>query len=274
MATVGRIPVPGAELIYDEQGSGEPLVLVPGTGAQASSWGTAVDDLANAGYRVIAYDPRGRGRSKHPAVRDYRVHVSDLATVIEHLGVRAHLLGWSSGGSTALALAVRRPDLCRSLVIVEAPWHGLRNATPDLLATVGRAKLAELRGRHREGAALFFRWVSGRRDGRNGFDAVPAVEQEALLANSRTVLAELDPHPFGVLMEHVLTTRLASIPVPITWLLGTHTRTELFRRSHASAARRAPRIRTGHISGAGHFAHIDAPKDFALAVLRGMPPQR
>lgn len=53
------ITVPGARLAYDEAGTGAPVVLVHGTGAQASTWGGTVEDLAAGGYRVIAYDRRG-----------------------------------------------------------------------------------------------------------------------------------------------------------------------------------------------------------------------
>jgi pimeloyl-ACP methyl ester carboxylesterase len=267
---VGRTLVPGAELVYDEQGAGEPLVLVHGTGAQASTWGGTVGDLAAGGYRVIAYDRRGYGRSIHRPVRDYRVHVADLAAVVEHVGAPAHVLGWSYGGSTALALVSERPDLCRSVVVVEATWHGLRYATGDLFSACGRLKLAQLRGRRRAAAAIFFRWVSGLRDGRNGFDALPAAEQEVLLANGRAVLAETDGHPFGPLMEYMSTKNLAAIRVPITWLLGAETRSELFGKLHARAVRVAPNIRSEHIVGAGHFAHLDAPEEFAATVLHAV----
>ncbi|HEX6405428.1 MAG TPA: alpha/beta hydrolase [Pseudonocardiaceae bacterium] len=270
VVALGRIPVPGCELIYDELGTGEPLVLVHGSGAQASTWRGAVGDLAAGGYRVIAYDRRGFGRSTHRPVRDYRVHVADLAAVIEGVGAPAHVLGWSSGGNAALALAVERPDLYRSAVIIEAPWHGLRNATPDLAAAIVRAKLSQLRGRRRQAAAIFFRWVSGLRDGGNGFDRLPAAERQVLLANYRPVLQELDPHRFGVLMEYIPTKRVAAIRMPITWLLGVDTRSEWCRRAHASVVRVAPSIRTEYIPGAGHFAHLDTPANFAALVLRAI----
>ena len=65
----GWIPVEGAELVYDEAGSGQTLVLVHGTGADASTWRRSMTDLAMH-YRVIAYDRRGYGRSTHRPVRD------------------------------------------------------------------------------------------------------------------------------------------------------------------------------------------------------------
>ncbi|MDQ2881329.1 MAG: alpha/beta hydrolase [Actinomycetota bacterium] len=136
-------------------------------------------------------------------MRDYRTHIADLAVVLEHVGAPAHVLGWSSGGNTALALATERPELFRSLVIAEAPFHGFRRSTTSLLTVIATAKFAQLRGRPEEGAATVYRWLTGRRDGSNGFAAAPAPERERLLAHSRVVLAELDPYPFGVLVEHM-----------------------------------------------------------------------
>lgn len=271
---MGRIPVPGAELVFDEQGSGTPLVLVHGTGAQARLWGGAVTHLAAGGYRVIAYDRRGFGRSVHRPVRDYRIHVADLASVIEHVGAPAHVLGWSSGGTTALALAVQRPELCRGVVVVEPPWHGLRHVTFDLAVMLAQVKLDQARGRLRQAAERFYRWVSGLRGGTTGFDALPVAEQDVLLGNARAALADLDPHPFGLLMEHIPTVMLATIPVPITWLLGTQTRSKWFYRCHAGAVRAAPGIRTERITGAGHFLPQEAPEQFAVTVLRAVGATR
>ena len=106
MAALGRIRAPGCELIYDELGTGEPLVLVHGTGAQASTWRGPVGDLAAGGYRVIAYDRRGFGRSTHRPVRDYRVHVADLA---RHHGHRVSTL-LDPHGAAARVLALTGVD--------------------------------------------------------------------------------------------------------------------------------------------------------------------
>jgi pimeloyl-ACP methyl ester carboxylesterase len=261
--------VSGATLAYDEEGAGEPLVLVHGTGAQASSWGRSVADLAAGGYRVIAYDRRGYGRSTHRPVRDYRMHIADLAALIEHVGAPAHVFGWSSGGNTALALAAERPELFRSLVVLEAPWHGLRGAEPAMLAALAKAKLDQVRGRRREAVASFFRWASGLTDGTNGFDRLPAEAQEELYANASIVLAELDPHPYGLMMEQVPTARLAAFPAPMTWLLGGASR-PWYGRLHSRAARALPELCTEVIPDVGHLAHVDDPQAFAKAILRGL----
>ncbi|MER5672160.1 alpha/beta fold hydrolase [Pseudonocardia alni] len=264
-----RIPVHGTTLACDEYGSGTPLVLVHGTGAQASSWGGTVHDLAAGGHRVLAYDRRGYGRSTHPPVRDYRVHVADLAAVIDHIGAPAHVLGWSSGGNTALACAVERPELFRSLVVVEAPWHGLRGASPSLLAALARAKADQVRGRRREAAATFFRWAAGWADGGNGFDPLPPEAKGELYANAPSVLAELGVHPYGLMMEHVPTARLARIPVPVTWLLGGRS-IGWYADLHRRVAAVVPGLHTGTVDGAGHLVHVEQPEAFAEAVLAGV----
>jgi pimeloyl-ACP methyl ester carboxylesterase len=262
------VSVPGARLALDEVGTGTPLILVHGTGAQASSWGRTPSDLADGGFRVIAYDRRGYGRSPHAPVRDYRLHIDDLAAVIAYAGAPAHVLGWSSGGNTALALAVRSPELFSSVVVMEAPWHGLRAPTAPMLRALTKAKVAQARGRSREGAVHFLRWASGLTDGTNAYDRMEPEHQEELLAHARIILTELDPHPHGLMMENIPSARLKALPFPVTWLLGEHSM-PWYRKLHDRAARAAPDIRTVQVPGS-HIAHLEYPEAFAAAVLKAV----
>jgi pimeloyl-ACP methyl ester carboxylesterase len=84
---------------------------------------------------VIAYDRRGYGLSRHPPVRDHRVHDHDLGAVPGQLAGRpGTVVGWSSGGNIALVTAIERPELLSSLV-VEAPFHGVHHTDRHVLAT-------------------------------------------------------------------------------------------------------------------------------------------
>ncbi len=56
------INAPGSDLYYEEKGEGVPILLIHGGGATASTWGRAVDSIAEVG-RVVTYDRRGYGRS-------------------------------------------------------------------------------------------------------------------------------------------------------------------------------------------------------------------
>lgn len=268
VTTCRGLTVAGAELAYEERGAGDPLVLVHGTGFQTELWAPALDELS-ANHHVIAYDRRGYGRSQHRPVRDYRRHVADAIEVIERVaGSPAVVVGHSSGANIAFALTAQRPDLVRSLVVAEPPFHGLRYATTSLLAMIATAKLSQLRRRPRDAAATFFRWVTSYRTGGNAFDRLPAGARELMLGNAGAVLAELDPLPTGAAFEQLSMRSLTAIPASITFLLGELSQ-PWFHRIHDSVVRARPDIRTERISGASHDINSDAPAEFVAAVERG-----
>ncbi|HEU4779568.1 MAG TPA: alpha/beta hydrolase [Steroidobacteraceae bacterium] len=88
------------QLYYKDWGKGRPVVLVHGWPLSADSWEAQAYALANAGYRVIAYDRRGFGRSSQPWTGyDYDTLTDDLRAVFKHCGVKdAALFGFSMGG--------------------------------------------------------------------------------------------------------------------------------------------------------------------------------
>jgi non-heme chloroperoxidase len=81
-------------------GSGRPVILIHGWPLSADSWDDQAIAIADAGYRAIAYDRRGFGRSGQPwSGYDYDTLADDLAAVIEQTGARdATLVGFSMGG--------------------------------------------------------------------------------------------------------------------------------------------------------------------------------
>jgi pimeloyl-ACP methyl ester carboxylesterase len=263
-----RLAVPGAELHVDSDGSGEPLVLVHGTGADASTWYETIKAFSPTN-EVIAYDRRGYGRSTHPPVKNHRIHARDLVAVLESIGRPAHVVGWSSGGVVALEASLARPELFRTLTVIEPPLHGMRNATPGVLKALFAAKSNQLRGKPEDGAAAFYRWAAGTRDGGNGFDRQPEEARKGLLGYSRIVLAELNPHPSGSLGEHIAYADIAKSSVPITWILGAES-IPWYEGLAKRAVQAAPAIRIVRIPGASHLLHIEKPKEFEAAVRQSM----
>ena len=89
-----------SELYVKDWGSGRPVILLHGWPLSADSWDSQALALAEAGYRAIAYDRRGFGRSSQPwSGYDYDTLADDLATVIETVGASdAVLVGFSMGG--------------------------------------------------------------------------------------------------------------------------------------------------------------------------------
>ncbi len=103
------------DLYVEEHGDGEPVLLITGLGYAVWSWAKQIPSLAER-FRVVAFDNRGTGRSPKTA-GPYSIDglADDAAGVLD--GRRAHVVGHSMGGYIALTLALRHPDLVRSLVL-------------------------------------------------------------------------------------------------------------------------------------------------------------
>ncbi len=90
----------GTELYYKDWGSGQPVVFSHGWPLTADAWDDQMFHLASHGYRCIAHDRRGHGRSSQPwHGNDMDTYADDLAGLIEHLDLRdVILVGHSTGG--------------------------------------------------------------------------------------------------------------------------------------------------------------------------------
>ena len=122
------IHVPGTTLHTKERGNGPPLLLIHGAGEDAAMLGPQAKRLAAAGYRTITYDRRGTGRSGRDdwPGRGADQHADDAAALLDALDAApAVVLGVSSGGVVALALAARHPDLVERVVAWEPPAVGV-----------------------------------------------------------------------------------------------------------------------------------------------------
>jgi len=88
------------KLYVKDWGSGRPVILLHGWPLSSDSWDDQAMAIAEAGYRTIAYDRRGFGRSSQPwSGYDYDTLADDLAAVIEQTGAQdAVLAGFSMGG--------------------------------------------------------------------------------------------------------------------------------------------------------------------------------
>lgn len=87
-------------LYVKDWGSGKPVILLSGWPFSADSWDDQAMVIAGSGFRAIAYDRRGFGRSSQPwSGYDYDTLADDLAAVIEQTGAEgATLVGYSMGG--------------------------------------------------------------------------------------------------------------------------------------------------------------------------------
>ncbi len=119
--------------VEDTGGTGRPVVLIHGWPLSAESWNAQIPVLKAAGYRVVAYDRRGFGRSDKPSDGyEYDTLADDLAGVLNDLDLKdATLVGFSmGGGEVARYIARHGEQRLRSAVFASAvPPYMLQ--TPD-----------------------------------------------------------------------------------------------------------------------------------------------
>lgn len=114
----------GIRLHYEERGTGEPLILIMGLGADGSLWDEHVCAYESR-YRCILLDNRGAGRSdKPPGPYSTVMMATDTLRLMDALGIeRAHVSGISMGGCIAQELALLAPSRVRSLTLISS-WPG------------------------------------------------------------------------------------------------------------------------------------------------------
>ena len=127
------------EMYYEENGSGEPVLLVPASWWPSGTWNVGVVPFLSQRFRTIIFDCRGTGRTSKPQ-DGYTVSqfAQDCIALLEHIGVpRCHAVGFALGGQIVQAMAIERPDLVSTLTIAASGAGsrtlagGQRSLSPD-----------------------------------------------------------------------------------------------------------------------------------------------
>jgi pimeloyl-ACP methyl ester carboxylesterase len=185
---MGSVQANGITIEYEEQGSGEPLLLIMGLGGQLVDWPQGlIDQLLDRGFRVIRFDNRDIGLSTEfdgvapptrgqlakaitvgrPMPASYLLHdmAADAVGLLDALGIgRAHVVGMSMGGMIAQQIAIDFPERVSSLVSIMSTTGSRRVGRPT--AKVARMSLrrpAVALDESIDRAVEFFREISGSR---------------------------------------------------------------------------------------------------------------
>ena len=131
---------------YGLRNRGVPVLLLHGGLASSDYYGSLIPALTGAGYRVIAVDSRGHGRSSVSARPfSYALMTRDVVTLLDRLGVdQVDLVGWSDGGIIGLQLGLSAPTRVRRLFAfgTNASLDGLRagyETTPTFVRYLDRS---------------------------------------------------------------------------------------------------------------------------------------
>ncbi|MER8034073.1 alpha/beta fold hydrolase [Streptomyces hydrogenans] len=235
-----------------------PLLLIHGSGASGASWGPVVPALA-ARHHVIRVDLPGCGQSPPAASYDVRGQADRVAALLDEIGPRAvTVVGHSSGGYVATALAERRPDLVGALALVgTGPRLDALLPQPAVLRALLAPPFGPLLWRRRSDAMI--------RKAIGATFAGPADIPPGLVADLRNttyrafrgVLRENTAY----LAERSVPERLAVLGLPVLVVFGAAD-----PRWDPASARlydAVPGARVEMLPGVGHMPMLEAPEPTA-----------
>jgi len=123
------------QLHFQELGGGPPLVVLHGMFGAADNWRPVAARLANR-FHVFAVDQRNHGQSSHDPAMSYALMAADLNEFMAAHGLaRAHVMGHSMGGKTAMQFALNFPERMEKLIVADmAPRLYAREYDPVMAA--------------------------------------------------------------------------------------------------------------------------------------------
>ena len=257
-------------------------MFVHGIPTDHRAWNAQVPALAGR-FRVITLSRRyAYPNEREGDVRDSTIenNAEDLSGLISHLGLPSvHLVGHSYGGFISAYLASRKPELVRSLILVEPSIASLLLKDPNsagqrlrLLFTHPRVALSAQRflkrsndpamaalGKHDLPSAVRLN-LDGVEDRSRVLEQLPADAQAMMLANGRTIGETGLPYPALGPSE------LRSIRSPTLVVRGETS--ALWLRAIAEMTGKAiPGARLVTVPSAGHYAHMQNPDEFNRVLL-------
>jgi len=263
----------GVELYVETYGSGAVILGIHGTPSSALLWVDAARELASAG-RCVIYDRRGFSRSERPApfeALDLADHVEDAVALLDTVSAPpAVIIGRSTGGQIALAIAHRHPDRVRALVLLEPALFTVDPLARDWAARLRATILRAAADDPSSASEVVFREALGD----YAWESLPDDLQDMFRLASPAVLAEIRGQGLD-LSERPLdlsSDELARIDQPAL-IVSAEDSPEVLRRVNDRLAEALPHAATVLVPG-GHLIHPAHPVvlEFIGRVLA--PPDR
>jgi pimeloyl-ACP methyl ester carboxylesterase len=265
--------------VKPERPNGQTLVLLHGEHFGADYWISTLRTMSGYGYRVIAPDQIGFGKSSKPEIRySFATLADNTLRLLDHLKVgRAVMVGHGMGGMLAVHFARRHAGRVSALVL-ENPL-GLEDYAPSIppqeTAHLMRQEMAQTPASHRNFVRGYFPvWKP---------EYERFVEQFARvqLSGDYPRLAHVSALTYQMIYEGPILNELPRLTVPTLLVIGQNDRT-VFGRRYAppqaasplgnfpqlgrSTQQRIPGAVLKEFNGVGHIPHLEAPERFHAVV--------
>ena len=254
----------GVTLEYEATGSGEPVLLISPVLADGFVPLLSQPALADR-HLLIRYHKRGWAGSTHtPPPVSISDHGADAAALLDHLGIpRAHIVGHSSGAAVAAQLALDRPEMVQTLILMELSLLSVPSGE-RFLVQAGPVFEAYASGDHARALAMFMTLVSGL-----AWPACSALLEERIPGSVTQSLEDADTF-FGVELPALTqwefgARQAAAIDQPVLSVLGSRTE-PLWVEVAAFLRSSLPQVEELTVEGVGHLLHVQRPGPVA----RGM----
>ena len=260
---MGTLEVEGGAIEFEQRGDGPPVVLVHGS-VIADPWEPMLNhgDLLD-NNRVVTFHRRGYGRSL-PAQpgRTLSDEAADVIALLDHLDIaRAHVVGHSLAADIMLQTAIDNPRRLVTMTLLEPGLFSVPSAVGFDEAMRPLVQIYES-GDHRQAMLLFLGGVGGADVMARLEGQLPEGTGELALADVPTLFEnDLTAGSSWQLNEKVTGT----LDHPTLLVMGSETG-PIFRESNAALAALLRHVETLEVSGAGHFVHVEAPREIAEAL--------
>ncbi|MCS7178794.1 MAG: alpha/beta hydrolase [Anaerolineae bacterium] len=235
-----------------------PVLLLHGLGSVGADWQFQFAPLAGAGYRVLAPDLRGFGRSSAPSEVSIQVMAQDMALFLEKMeAIPAHIVGLSLGGTVALQLALDHPEMVRRLVLVNTLARLHFPSLSNRLYFLARAILSRFLGPEKQAAMVARRLF-------------PHPHQQDLRERIIRRISQTNPCAYRSAMRSLLrfdvTARLGELRMPVLVVTGAEDTTIPLPIQQA-LAQGIPGARHVVVEKSGHGIIADNPDVFNRILL-------
>jgi len=117
--------VNGIKMYYEMHGAGKPLVLIHGGGSTIETTFGKILPLLAQHYKIIALELQGHGHTNdRDAPETFEQDADDFAALLKQLNINnASIFGFSNGGSTALQIAIRHPEIVNKIIIASGAYR-------------------------------------------------------------------------------------------------------------------------------------------------------